>query len=126
MLHYPLSPRSPKGLISKKIYPILQDECTKCHRKEHEIDGKIVKPRHNLRVDQAAGILKRDKEYPNENVNPGKPAESWLVQVITLPKEDDLSLPPEGKADPVSDAERALLEKRVVEGAGFGGWEGAE
>jgi len=30
-------------------------------------------------------------------------------------------MPPEGKADPVSDAEPALLEMWVVEGAGFGG-----
>jgi len=30
-----------KGVdFEKEIYPILQEKCTKCHQKKHEIDGK--------------------------------------------------------------------------------------
>lgn len=112
--------------FEKEIYPILKEKCNKCHQKEHEKDGKIVKPKHGLRLDHAAGILKGGKEYPDKHVIAGKPAESWLVKVLTLPKDDDLSMPPEGKADPVTDAERALIEKWIADGADFGGWKGVD
>lgn len=112
--------------FEKEIYPILKAKCIKCHEKEHEKDGKIVKPKHGLRLDHAAGILKGGKEYPDKHVVAGKPSESWLVKVLTLPKDDDLSMPPEGKADPVTDAERALIEKWIADGADFGGWTGVD
>lgn len=112
--------------FEKEIYPILKEKCIKCHEKEHEKDGKIVKPKHGLRLDYAAGILKGGKEYPEKHVIPGKPSESWLVKVLTLPKDDDLAMPPEGKADPVTDAERALIEKWIADGADFGAWKGVE
>lgn len=121
-----LAPIAQGADFEKEIYPILKEKCTKCHQKEEEIDGKIVKPKHNLRLDYAAGILKGGKDYPNENVIPGKPAESWLVKVLTLPKDDELAMPPEGKADPVTDAERALIEKWIADGADFGSWTGVE
>lgn len=116
-----------KGVdFEKEIYPILKEKCIKCHQKEHEQDGKIVKPKHGLRLDYAAGILKGGKDYPEKHVVPGKPEESWLVKVLTLPKEDELAMPPEGKADPVTDAERALIEKWIADGADFGSWTGVE
>ncbi len=112
--------------FEKEIYPILKEKCIKCHQKEHEKDGKIVKPKHGLRLDSAAGILKGGKDYPEKHVIPGKPGDSWLVKVLTLPKDDDLSMPPEGKADPVTDVERALIEKWIADGADFGAWKGVE
>lgn len=116
-----------KGVdFEKEVYPILQEKCIKCHQKEHEKDGKIVKPKHGLRLDNAAGILKGGKDYPEKHVVAGKPGESWLVKVLTLPKDDDLAMPPDGKADPVTDAERALIEKWIAEGASFGAWKGVE
>jgi uncharacterized membrane protein len=121
-----LSPMAKAVDFEKEIYPILKEKCIKCHEKEHEKDGRLVKPKHGLRLDNAEGILKGGKEYPNENVIAGKPAESWIVKVLTLPSTDDLAMPPEGKADPVTEAERVLIEKWIADGADFGGWKGAE
>jgi uncharacterized membrane protein len=112
--------------FAKQIYPILEAKCLKCHQKEREENGRIVKPKHGLRLDHAAGIMKGGKDYPNENVVPGKPDASWLLKTTNLPKDDDLYMPPEGKADPVTDAEKALIKAWIEQGAKFGDWKGVD
>jgi hypothetical protein len=92
--------------FAKQIFPILEAKCLKCHQKERTEDGKLIKPKHGLRLDNAEGIMKGGKEYPNENVVAGKPDASWLLKTLSLPADDDLAMPPEGKADPVTDAEK--------------------
>ena len=111
---------------AKQIFPILEAKCLKCHQKEREENGRLVKPKHNLRLDNAAGIMAGGKDYPNENVVPGKPDESWLLKTMSLPADDDLAMPPEGKADPVTDAEKALIKQWIEQGAKFGDWKGVE
>ena len=112
--------------FAKQIFPILEAKCLKCHQKEREENGRIVKPKHGLRLDNADGIMKGGKEYPNENVVAGKPDASWLLKTMSLPKDDDLAMPPEGKADPVTDAEKALIKAWIEQGAKFGDWKGVE
>jgi uncharacterized membrane protein len=112
--------------FAKQIYPILEAKCLKCHQKERTEDGKLIKPKHGLRLDHAEGIMKGGKEYPNENVVAGKPDASWLLKTMSLPLDDDLAMPPEGKADPVTDAEKALIKAWIEQGANFGGWKGVE
>lgn len=112
--------------FAKHIYPILEAKCLKCHQKERTEDGKLIKPKHGLRLDHAEGIMKGGKEYPNENVVAGKPDASWLLKTMSLPLDDDLAMPPEGKADPVTDAEKALIKAWIEQGANFGGWKGVE
>lgn len=112
--------------FEKQILPILKAKCVKCHEKEKMVDGKLKKPKHGLRLDSAAGILQGGKEYPNENVVAGKPEASWLLKTLSLPESDDLAMPPKGKADPVTDAEKALIRTWIAEGAKFGDWKGAE
>ena len=112
--------------FAKQIFPILEAKCLKCHQKEREENGRIVKPKHGLRLDHAAGIMKGGKDYPNENVVPGKPDASWLLKTTNLPKDDDLYMPPEGKADPVTDAEKALIKAWIEQGAKFGDWKGVD
>lgn len=112
--------------FAKQIYPILEAKCLKCHQKEREENGRIIKPKHGLRLDNAEGIMKGGKEYPNENVVAGKPDASWLLKTLSLPADDDLAMPPEGKADPVTDAEKALIKAWIAQGAKFGDWKGVE
>jgi uncharacterized membrane protein len=112
--------------FAKQIFPILEAKCLKCHQKEREENGRLVKPKHGLRLDHAEGILKGGKEYPNENVVAGKPDASWLLKTMSLPTDDDLAMPPEGKADPVTDAEKALIKAWIQQGAKFGDWKGVE
>jgi uncharacterized membrane protein len=112
--------------FAKQIFPILEAKCLKCHQKEREENGRIVKPKHGLRLDHAEGIMKGGKEYPNENVVAGKPDASWLLKTMSLPTDDDLAMPPEGKADPVTDAEKALIKAWIEQGAKFGDWKGVE
>lgn len=112
--------------FAKQIYPILEAKCLKCHQKEREENGRIIKPKHGLRLDNAEGIMKGGKEYPNENVVAGKPDASWLLKTLSLPTDDDLAMPPEGKADSVTDAEKALIKAWIEQGAKFGDWKGVE
>jgi uncharacterized membrane protein len=112
--------------FAKQIFPILEAKCLKCHQKERTENGKLIKPKHGLRLDNAEGIMKGGKEYPNENVVAGKPDASWLLKTLSLPADDDLAMPPEGKADPVTDAEKALIKAWIEQGAKFGDWKGVE
>jgi uncharacterized membrane protein len=112
--------------FAKQIFPILEAKCLKCHQKEREENGRIIKPKHGLRLDNAEGIMKGGKDYPNEHVVPGKPEASWLLKTLSLPADDDLAMPPEGKADPVTDAEKALIKAWIEQGAKFGDWKGVE
>ncbi|MFM2142003.1 MAG: hypothetical protein RLZZ476_547 [Verrucomicrobiota bacterium] len=112
--------------FEKQILPVLKESCFKCHKKEHEEEGKVKKPKGGLRLDGAAVIMKGGKEYPNENVVAGKPDASWLVKTMELPESDDLAMPPEGKGDRVSKANVDLIKKWITEGANFGAWKGEE
>jgi uncharacterized membrane protein len=112
--------------FATQIFPILEAKCLKCHQKEREEDGRIIKPKHGLRLDHAEGIMKGGKDYPNENVVPGKPDSSWLLKTLNLPKDDDLFMPPEGKADPVTPEEQSLIKAWIEQGAKFGAWKGVD
>jgi uncharacterized membrane protein len=116
--------------FEKEVLPILDSKCMKCHETEHtDNTGKLKKPKGGLVMDTAEGIKAGGKEYgkggktkADTNLIPGKGAESRLYVVTTLPVSDDLSMPPEGKADPLTDAEKELLKKWIDEGANFGSW----
>jgi len=126
-----LAPRPVSAVdFEKEILPILETKCLKCHETEHtDATGKVKKPKGGLVMDTAEGLKAGGKEYgkggktkADTNLIPGKGAESRLYVVTTLPTSDDLSMPPEGKADPLTDAEKAALKKWIDEGANFGSW----
>ena len=110
--------------FEKEILPILDAKCMKCHETEHvDGTGKLKKPKGGLIMDTAEGLKKGGKEHGDKNIVAGKSAESRLyVVVATLPISDEYFMPPEGKADPLTDAEKALLKKWIDEGANFGTW----
>ena len=82
----------------------------------------MLKPKGDLRLDAAWVLLKGNGE-----VVPVKPKDvehSDIIRVVTLPRDDDMAMPPEGKGDPLTPAEILRLKTWIAEGADFGGWEG--
>src|SRR6187549_2686638 len=110
--------------FEKEILPILDAKCMKCHETEHvDGTGKLKKPKGGLIMDTAEGLKKGGKEHGDKNIVAGKSADSRMyVVVATLPISDEYFMPPEGKADPLTDAEKALLKKWIDDGASFGSW----
>ncbi len=77
------------------ILPILEATCTKCHGEE--------KQKSDLRMDSyaaliAGGELQADGE--GKVLEPGNAAESTMITFLSLPLDDDLRMPPEGKTQP--------------------------
>lgn len=108
--------------FEKQIYPFLKASCVECHRAPYEKDGRLKKPKAGLRLDGAWAITLGSED--GEVVDPGKADESTLYTSVMLPADDDDVMPPEGKADPLTDEQKALLKQWIDEGADFGGWAG--
>lgn len=92
-----------------------------CHRAPHEIDGKIVKPKAEFRLDAAWAILKGG-ESQRPAVAAGNALHSPLYEVLVLPKDADLFMPKKG--EPLTPEEIGIIKAWVSEGADFGDWEG--
>lgn len=112
---------SAKVEFRSEILPILETKCLKCHSAPHEEGGKLVKPKAELRLDAAWAVLKGG-ESKRPAVVAKDVAKSYLYEVLTLPKDDDMFMPPKG--DPVTVEEMAKIKTWIEEGADFGGWEG--
>ncbi|HSJ02923.1 MAG: c-type cytochrome domain-containing protein [Verrucomicrobium sp.] len=121
----PAAPAGDKVDFEKQIFPIFKEKCLKCHESEHtDATGKLKKPKGGLIMDSIAGLKKGGKESAEKTLIAGNGAESSLYKVTTLPSSDDMAMPPEGKGDPLTDAEKALLKKWIDGGADFGTWKG--
>jgi len=111
------------GSVSFKaeILPVLESKCIKCHQAPFEKDGRTVKPKAGLRLDAAWAIL-AGGESGIPAVVAKNVAKSHLFEVINLPKDDDMFMPPEG--DAITEEEKTKIKTWIEEGADFGGWEG--
>ncbi|HAD59881.1 MAG TPA: hypothetical protein DCG12_11605, partial [Planctomycetaceae bacterium] len=87
----------------RKIAPILNEHCGRCH---------IDRQRGGLLLSRHAHLL-AGGESGTPAVIPGKPEESLLIQLIKASK-DEGRMPPRG--DGVSPEEVRLLEKWIMEG----------
>jgi hypothetical protein len=96
--------------FNKQIRPILADTCYKCH------DAK--KQTGKLRLDTQELFLKGGKD--GKILEPGNPAKSDLYRRITLGKDDDDVMPPEGDLLPKD--KQALIKEWISQGAKFGDW----
>jgi hypothetical protein len=108
--------------FEKQIWPFLNKSCVKCHKAPFEEDGKIKKPKAELRLDGAWAILAGSEN--GAVLTPGKAEESELWIRCDLPEDDDDYMPPTDKADPLTDEQKDLLAKWINEGSEFGGWVG--
>ena len=78
------------AFFEKKIRPILEQHCLKCHSEQALGAGKL---RGGLLLDSAGGWKKGGDTGPA--IVPGKPADSLLIQ--SLSHTADLKMPPAGK-----------------------------
>lgn len=106
--------------FEKQILPVLETKCFSCHKAPYTEDGRLKKPKADLRLDAAWAMLKGAESGPA--LAPGNLAKSYMYTVVTLPKDDDMFMPPKG--DPLTEAETALLKEWIESGADFGGWKG--
>ena len=65
-------------------------------------------------------MLKGAENGPS--IVPGNLAKSYMHEVVNLPKDDDMFMPPKG--DPMTAEEIKLLKEWIESGADFGGWTG--
>ncbi len=97
--------------FEKDILPVLYHHCFACHSE------KQAKPKGKLRLDSAEAIRGSDV------VVPGKPDDSELLNRVSLPHTDEDVMPPlKGGAQPLSDAERAMLRQWIADGAKLDSW----
>jgi uncharacterized membrane protein len=96
------------GHYAEAIRPAFEEKCFSCHGPE--------KQQGDYRMDTVEGLFAAgESELPA--IVPGNPLESYLVELITLPAEDDLAMPPEGK--PRLTAEETLAVIQWI-------WDGAD
>ncbi len=93
--------------FARDVQPILEHNCVSCHREDNA--------KGDVRLDTKAATLAGD-----DVLVPGDPESSSLYWTTTLPLDDELIMPPiknEEKDYPLTDAEKAVLEQWIVDGA---------
>lgn len=90
------------------ILPILEKKCQQCHNDE--------KTKGDLKMLNAETLMKGGEH--GAVFKAGNAKESELFIVVTLPREDDHAMPPEGK-EPMTEDEVKLLGWWINEGADF-------
>jgi hypothetical protein len=97
-----------------QIRPLLSDRCFRCHGPD------AGKRKAKLRLDTREGMLKTLKEAGKgwAVVKPRDPDKSELIRRIFTDDEDDRMPPPESHLT-LSDSDKALLKRWVVEGADY-------
>lgn len=108
--------------FKSEILPIFEAKCVKCHKATHEENGKKIEPKGELRLDAAWAMLKGGETKTHPALVPKDAAKSYIAEVVGLPKDDDMFMPPKG--DPLTPEEVTKLKAWINEGADFGGWEG--
>ena len=94
----------------KQIRPVFADTCYNCHAAK--------KQKGKLRLDSVESILKGGKD--GKVLEPGNPDQSEIYKRITLPKDSDDVMPPEGDLLPKEKTD--LIKQWIAEGASFGDW----
>ncbi len=91
--------------FARDIQPILEFNCVNCH------DAKEAKA--NLRFDKADLFFKGGDG--GEVLVKGKPDESLMIELVSLPADDSDVMPPKGR--PLNEHEIAKLRQWIAEGA---------
>src|SRR5437870_1658754 len=90
---------------TREVKPIFAEHCYRCHGGSQQ--------KSDLRIDTAAAALKGGKNGPA--FKPGKSAESLMMQVLKGTLADIAQMP--YKKPPLSEAQIALIEKWIDQGA---------
>ena len=89
----------------KDIQPILEFNCVSCHNADEA--------KADLRFDTAAEFLKGGEG--GQSLVKGKPDESLMIELVSLPADDSDVMPPKGR--PLHEHEIAKLRQWISEGA---------
>jgi mono/diheme cytochrome c family protein len=94
--------------FDRDVKPIFDQSCLRCHGPE--------KPKGGFRLDNRESALKGGSE--GVDILPGRSAESPLVHYVArlVP---DLEMPPEGKGDPLTSEQIAILRAWIDQGAAW-------
>jgi hypothetical protein len=95
------------AFFTGKVQPVLETHCVSCHNPD-KTKGKLL-------MTTVEGMMKGGEN--GAVVVPGKPEESALMKRITLPKDDDDIMPPEG--GPLAAADIDVLKQWIAQGAGW-------
>ena len=98
------------GQYAEVIRPILEEKCFQCHGEE--------KQKGDYRMDTIDGLFAAG-ESELDPIVAKRPLESYLVEVITLPTDDDYVMPPEGK-EPLTAEETLAIMRWIWNGADTG------
>ena len=97
-------------VYSDLVAPIFTENCNSCHNHNKRKGGLVLSDRE--------GIMSGGKSGPV--ILPGDPSGSLLIQLLELPPDDELHMPPAGKV-PLATAEVSLLKWWIETGAPFEG-----
>ena len=104
--------RAEDTVYTAVVEKILNSSCTGCHKADKK-KGKLDMSSYEELMKGGKGQAKGKK-----TVEPGKAADSYLIKLVELPKEDDDHMPPsDSKAPQLTDKEVAVLKWWVNEGA---------
>jgi mono/diheme cytochrome c family protein len=96
-------------LYTTNVAPLLAEHCVSCHGPK--------KTKSGLRLDSRDAIIKGGKTM-GAGIVPGKPEESPIVTVCSLPRSDDMAMPPDGSGEPLTAEQIGWLSAWIVaEGA---------
>lgn len=98
------------GIYAEILRPAFEEKCIQCHGPE--------KQKGDYRMDTVEGLFAAG-ESEIDPIVPGRPLESYLVELVTLPESDDYVMPPEGK-EPLTPEETLALVRWIWDGAETG------
>ncbi len=108
--------------FKKDIWPMLVENCLKCHGPDYvDSRGRTKKAKGDLRIDSKAAFLKGGEN--GEVIVAGKADKSSFYKLSALPEDHDDIMPPKG--DPMTKKQIAALKKWIDDGADFGSWKAA-
>ena len=98
------------GVYAKVIQPIFEAKCYQCHGPE--------KQKGDYRLDTVEGLFATGESELDPIVK-GNAVESYLVETITVPEDNDIAMPPDGK-DRLTPEETLAIMHWIWEGAKTG------
>ena len=102
------APAAKTGLTyDADIKPMFEKSCFKCHGPE--------KQKAKLRVDSLAAVKKGGED--GDVLSVGKSEKSRLVHSVARILDEDENMPPEGKGDPLTKDQVALIRAWIDQGA---------
>jgi len=97
--------------FQKHVAPIFKRVCNDCHNAE-EYDG-------DLDLTTKDGILCVDRDEEERVLVPGKPDDSYLIQLCEYPDDDEDRMPPIDEEIQLKKEELATLRKWILQGCKF-------